>query len=173
MFRPLRLVVEAHAPQFAAHEELAQRRDRVIDGERRDQWAVLAHAMPAPPRHEARHAVVINVGDEHGLAKKFQHDVKQRPRVCRAGEILRVLGPVAPSDIVELERRARGLGLRDQRPCSLAFDALYGFGFALLGLFCRAEKANTFDLEIVLVERRSWVASDGHGESFRVWLAMN
>jgi hypothetical protein len=37
---------------------------------RRDQRAVLA-AMPAPPRHVARHVVVGDLGDELVFAEKF------------------------------------------------------------------------------------------------------
>src|SRR5262249_15588824 len=72
--------------------------------------------------------------------------------------------------------RERGCGGARQR--HLAFSlfarvALYRFGFAFVGLFSRAVKRTTVDLEFVAVERGALVFDDGQGTSFRVWLAMN
>src|SRR6516225_2054318 len=128
--------------------------------------------MAAPRRDELRHVVVGDLGDELILAEKVQHEAEICPRVGGACEVLRVLGPIAPGDVVELERRARVLGLRDQRPRALALDRLYFLGFALVRLLCTSEKLTTSDLESILPERRARVATDGHGRSFRVWLAM-
>src|SRR6516162_3893150 len=116
--------------------------------------------MAAPRRDELRHVVVGDLGDELILAEKVQHEAEICPRVGGACEVLRVLGPIAPGDVVELERRARAL------------DRLYFLGFALVRLLCTSEKLTTSDLESILPERRARVATDGHGRSFRVWLAM-
>src|SRR5262245_47889562 len=95
------------------------------------------------------------------------------PGVRRAREMLRVLGPVAAGNVVEPQRRPRLLGLDNERLCLLPLLPLYGFGFAPSRLLRRSEKAVTLDLKVVAVERGAWIASDGHGESFRVWLVMN
>src|SRR5262249_12701991 len=81
----------------------------------------------------------------------------------------------APGHIVEPQRGPRMLGLRDQRLGTLALDRLYLFGFAPRRLFRRAVKPMTSQLEVEVPERRATVLVlvDGHGESFRVWLAMN
>src|SRR5215471_3680972 len=83
-----------------------------------------------------------------------------------------MLSPIASGHVVEAQRRARVLGLRDQRLGSFALLPLYGFGFPSGGLLRRAEKATTVDLEVECVERRPLVASDRHGDSFRVWFLM-
>src|SRR3954453_5887774 len=129
--------------------------------------------MAAPPRDESGNIIVGKLGNQLVLAEELDQQPEQRPCVGRARQMLRVLRPVAPSDIVKPQRGARGLDLRDVRLGALAFLAFYCFGFAPRRLLCRAEKAMTSDLEIVLPERRARVASDRHGESFRVWLATN
>ena len=123
--------------------------------------------MPAPPCHELRHVVVGDLGDKLVLAEKLQHQAKPAPHV-RASEMLRVLGPIAAGDVVEAQRRARVLGLCDQRLGALALGRLYFFGFAPRRFFCTSEKLTISDLEAVLPERRARVASERHGRSFRV-----
>ena len=64
-------MIEAHAQNMlAVREQLAQRRDGMVDGEMRDQRAVLA-AMAASHRDQPRHIIVGDVGDELVLAEKF------------------------------------------------------------------------------------------------------
>src|SRR5262249_41129641 len=105
------------------------------------------------------------------LAEIVQHHAEPAPQVG-AREMLPVFGPVAPGHVVEPQRRARALGLRDVLLRPLALGSLYRFGFAARGLFRRAEKDMTSDLESIWPERRRRVAADGHGESFRVWFLM-
>src|SRR5262249_28043879 len=150
----------------AAREQRPQRVGRVVDGERRNITTVIF--VPAPPRYQPRHVVVGDLGDELVLAEKVQHEAEMHPGVRCACEVLRVLLPIAPGHVVELERGAGMLGLRDQRPRPLALDALYRFGFAARRLLRASEKLTISDLESVLPERRPRVASDGHGVTFRV-----
>src|SRR5262249_40447438 len=97
------------------------------------------------------------------------------PDVGRAGQMLRVLGPVPIGDVVEAQRGLGRRQLRDQ-PCRfLALGRLYFFGFTPRRAFRRAVKPMTSHLEVEVEIRRATVSVlvDGHGTSFRVWLAMN
>src|SRR5262252_7921774 len=96
------------------------------------------------------------------------------PDVGRAGQMLRVLGPVPIGDVVEAQR---GLGRRqlcDEPRCLLSLGRLYFFGFTPRRAFRRAVKPMTSHLEVEVEIRRATVSVliDGHGTSFRVWLAM-
>src|SRR5262249_29721255 len=108
------------------------------------------------------------------FTKKLE-DQPDPPPQFRAREMLPGLAPVAPGHIVEPQRGPRMLGLRDQRLGTLALDRLYLLGFAPRRLFCRAVKPMTSQLEVEVPERRAAVPVliDGHGVTFRVWLAMN
>src|SRR5262249_36925722 len=96
-----------------------------------------------------------------------QHSA-QCPCVGSSGEMLGMLGPVPTGDIIKSQRGLRLLGLGDERLGPLALLPFYDFSFSPGGLFRRAEKATTVDLEVVRVERRPRVASDRHRGSFRV-----
>jgi len=77
------------------------------------------------------------------------------------------LGPVTRGHVLQAQRRASRLDLRDQLPGLLALAALYRFGFALGGGLRGAVKSMSCELEIELPERRARVFVDGHGdESF-------
>jgi hypothetical protein len=86
--------------------------------------------------------------------------------------MLTVRLPESASDIVEAQRRARGLGLGNVLLGLLALAALYrlrvppgrGFGWSV--------KAMTSDAEFEVEERRTRLAVNGHGESFRVCAVM-
>src|SRR5262245_26423078 len=97
--------------------------------------------MPAPPRHELGQVVVGDLGNQLVLAEELDQHADERARVWCARKVLRVLGVVAPRNIIEPERGTRGFGLLDKAPCALARLPLYRFGFALRGLFGRAVKA--------------------------------
>src|SRR6516162_7265468 len=96
------------------------------------------------------------------------------PDVGRAGQMLRVLGPVAVGHVVELERCLGRRQLHDQRPRLLALSRLYLFGFAARRAFRRAVKPMTSHLEVVVEIRRAAVFGlvGGQETSFRVWLVM-
>src|SRR5262249_1595141 len=129
----------------------------------------------APPGHEARHVVVGNFGDELVLAEKVQHEAEVGRDVRRAGEMLRVLLPVAFGHIIELERGFGRRKLPDEFNRLLSRGRLYFCGFAAGCAFRRAVKPMTSHLEVKVEIRRATVSVfvDGHGTSFRVWLAMN
>src|SRR5262245_40445593 len=129
--------------------------------------------MPAPPCHQFGHVIVSDLGHQFVLAEIVEQDSQQPFGLQRPGQMLCVFGPIAPRHIVEPQRGVRVLGLRDQQLRALALLPLYRFGFPLVGLLGRAEKATTSDLKIVLPERGARVASDGHGVTFRVCTVMN
>src|SRR5262245_66116291 len=89
-----------------------------------------------------------------------------------------VLPDLLPPTLGHVVETQRGLGrrqLRDQ-PCRfLALGRLYFFGFTARRAFRRAVKPMTSHLEVEVEIRRAAVSVlvDGHGTSFRVWLAMN
>src|SRR5215831_11494174 len=83
--------------------------------------------------------------------------------------------PIAIGHVVELERCLGRRQLRDQPLRLLALGRFYLFGFAARRAFRRAVKPMTSHLEVVVEIRRAAISVliDGHGTSFRVWLAMN
>ena len=77
------------------------------------------------------------------------------------------LGPPPRGHVLQAQRRARRLDLRDQSLGLLARAALYRFGVPLGRGLRGAVKSMTCELEIELPERRARVFVDGHGdESF-------
>ena len=134
-------MIEAPAEQLRAREQLAQRRDGVVDSVRRNQ--IRFAPVPAPPCHEARDVVVGDLGQELVLAEEVEHEAEQGPCVRRARKVLRMFRPVATGEIVEFERRAGALDLRDVLLGPLTLGRLYLFGFASRRLFRRAVKAIT------------------------------
>jgi hypothetical protein len=169
MLRPFRLVCEADTPELAAGEELTQRGGRMVDGVGREQFLRCAKTpVPASPRHHARHVVIDNLGDELVLAEEVDQHAEQRPRVRRPGKVPRVLGPVASGHVVNAQRRARLLGLRDQELSPLALGRFYLLCFPPGRAFRRPVKAMTSPPEIVVPERRARLAVEGHGTSLRV-----
>src|SRR5262249_41489634 len=97
------------------------------------------------------------------------------PDVVRAGQMLRVLGPIAVGHVVELERCLGRRQLLDQRLGLLALGRFYFFGFAARRAFRRAVKPMTSHLEVEVPVWRAAVFGpvEGQGTSFRVWLVMN
>src|SRR5262245_42492898 len=94
--------------------------------------------------------------------------------VVGASMLLPDLLPVAIGDVVEPQRGLRRRELAHQLDRLLALGRLYFFGFAARRAFRRAVKPMTSHLEVEVPVRRATVSVfvDGHGTSFRVWLAM-
>jgi hypothetical protein len=174
MLTPLRLVLEADAPKLRAGKECAQLLGRVVDGVRRNQIRQFvrfgfARAVPAPPRHEPRHVVARDLGQELVLAKKLNQQREPVLGAIRPGVMLPDLLPVALGHIVELERGLGRRQLRDQPLRLLALGRLYFFGFAARRAFRRAVKPMTSDLEVEVPIWRARAAIERHaGESLRV-----
>src|SRR5262245_11776482 len=86
--------------------------------------------------------------------------------------VLPDLLPVPDADIVELKRGTRGFRLCDVLLGPLALGRFYFFGFAPGRGLGTPVKAVTTQPEVELPKRRAPILVDGHGTSFRVWLAM-
>jgi hypothetical protein len=131
--------------------------------------------MPASPCHELRHVVADNLGDQ--LVRAEMRTLDQQREivlgVVGARVVLPNFDPIATRNIVEAQRRARGRKLCDLRFGPLALGRFYFLGFAPGRALRRAVKAITSEPEIEVPERRAPLAVEGHGESLRVWLAMN
>jgi hypothetical protein len=74
--------------------------------------------------------------------------------------VLPDLKPISAGNVIQPQRCARGLCLRDYLPSFLAFLSLYGLGFTPRCGFGTAEKAMTSHLEVVPPERRAAVLED-------------
>src|SRR5262245_15569288 len=129
--------------------------------------------MSASPRDKSSNVIPGDVRQQLVLAEELDHQRESSLGIDSARSVLPVLLPEPASYVVEPQRGVRLLGLRDQCLRALVLGRLYFFGFAFRRLLCTSEKATISDLEIVLPERRARVASDGHGESFRVCTVMN
>src|SRR5262249_10866936 len=89
-----------------------------------------------------------------------------------------VLPDLLPPTLGHVVETQRGLGRRklpDEFNRLLSLGRLYFFGFTPRRAFRRAVKPMTSHLEVEVEIRRATVSVlvDGHGTSFRVWLAMN
>jgi hypothetical protein len=125
-----------------------------------------------PRRHAISARVVVSdVGQKLVLAEKFYQERKPLPCVAAARVVLR-LRPEPTGHVIEPQRRARDLALRNDLLRLLALGGLYFFGFAPGRGFGAAVKAMTVDAEFEVPVWRARLAIDGHGTSFRVWLAM-
>jgi len=124
--------------------------------------------MPAPPCHQPGDIVVGNVGDQLVLAEKLDRIAQLPFGVAGSRMVLSDFLPVTPSHVIEPQRRARGLGLRNGLLRLLALGALYRFGFTPGRGFGAAVKAMTVDSELEVEERRARLAVEGHGSSLRV-----
>jgi hypothetical protein len=71
--------------------------------------------MPPPPRHELRHIVAGDLGDQLVRAEMRTLDQQRQIMlgVVGSGMVLSDLLPVTERNVVEAQRRARGLGLRN------------------------------------------------------------
>src|SRR6516225_4027396 len=130
--------------------------------------------MPAPPRHNSRHVVACDVGQELVLAEELDQECKVMLGIVRARMMLPNLLPIALGHVVEAQRGLGRRQLRDEPRRLLSLGRLYFFGFASRRAFRRAVKPMTSHLEVEVEIRRATVSVlvDGQGTSFRVWLAM-
>src|SRR5262245_35598343 len=103
--------------------------------------------MSAPPCHQLRYIVVGDVGDQRILAKEVEQIADLPFGVPRTGMMLTDLEPIAAGNSVERERGCGGTRQRHLAFSLFACVALYRFGFAFVGLFSRAVKRTTVDLE--------------------------
>jgi hypothetical protein len=168
MLPPARFIVEVGTPDLGAGEKLADLLGGGVHGEWRKQRP--ANAVPAPPRHQPRHVVAGDLGDQLVLAKKLNQPCKLAPRIAgtMTSMMLPHLPPVAASNIVEPQRGPRGFRLHDVLLGALALDRLYFFGFPPGRGLGTPVKAITSPPKIVLPERRAGAAVEGHGTSLRV-----
>src|SRR5262245_47201904 len=148
----------------------------MVDRVRRDKGCrrdILSAPMPAPPCDQLGHVIVADVGDQHVLTEVLDQDSEQRPGIRRAGQMLRVLRPVARRDVVQAQRGLGLIDLRDQPPRPLALGGLYLLRFALVGGFRGPVKSMTSPVKVKMPVGRARPAVEGHGVTFRVLLAMN
>src|SRR5262245_62865605 len=131
--------------------------------------------MSAPPRNQLRHVVVSDLSQELVLAEEIDQERQPVLGTVSSSVMLPDLLPVPIGDVVEAQRGLGRRQLRDEPRRLLALGRLYLFGFAARRTFRRAVKPMTSHLEVEVPVRRSAVSVlvDGHGASFRVWLAMN
>src|SRR5262245_60582127 len=132
--------------------------------------------MHAPPRNELCHVVVSDVGHQNIRAEMWALDQEGDPMLGAISPhvMLPDLFPVALGHVVETQGRLGRRQLGDQPLLLLPLGRLYFFSFAARRAFRRAVKPMTSHLEVVVPVRRAAVFGlvDGHGASFRVWLAM-
>ena len=120
-------------------------------------------AMPAPPRHELRHVVAGDLGQEPVLAEMLDQEREPVLGALRARVMLPDFVPVAPGHIVEAQRCLCRRQLGNQCPRLLALCRFYFFGFTSRRAFRRAMKPMTVELEVEMPERRARTSVDGHG----------
>src|SRR5262249_42619850 len=148
---PFRLM---HARAQSGEQRL-ELHDRQVDGSGRDQL-VCARAMAAPPCDQRAHVIVADGGDRLVLTEKFDQERKPFPGVA-AGRVVLRFRPEPTCDVVESQRGARGLGLRNGLLRLRALDRFYFFGFAPGRGFGAAVKAMILDTEFeVPVGERGW-----------------
>src|SRR5262245_57497462 len=130
--------------------------------------------MPASPCDQPRHVVVGDSGQQLVLAEELDQERKLMLGVVGACMVLPGLLPIPIGDVVEAQRGLRRRELAHQLDRLLTLGRLYFFGFAARRAFRRAVKPMTSHLEVEVEIRRPTVSVlvDGHGESFRVWLAI-
>jgi hypothetical protein len=87
--------------------------------------------MPAPPCDELGHVAAGDLGQGLVLAEECDQPVELPPRIAgtAASEMRSDLRPPPTGDVVEAQRCARGLDLRDALPRRLALSALYRLRF--------------------------------------------
>jgi hypothetical protein len=130
-------------------------------------------AMSAPPRDQLGNVVTRDLRQQSFLAEEFDQQFQPMLGAGRVGVMLPNLLPVPARNIIEPQRSARGLSLRDQPSRLLTLGGFYFFRFPPGRALCRAVKAMTAPLEIEVPEWRARIFIDGHDTSLQVCAAIN
>lgn len=115
--------------------------------------------MPPSPRDQLRHLVIADLGQQRCGPEIIDQSLDVPPcRICTS-VMLTDLIPIPAGDVIQLGRRRGCCGLYESlRP--VAFGPLEGFGLTPARASRRAVKANTFVLEVEMIERAVFVLVD-------------
>ena len=119
--------------------------------------------VSAPPGDHVGHDFVDDVSQSLALQVRTGHQsVEVGESLICADLVLSHLVEIAHTRrVYEQIRGVRQTALQ-QRPPSLSFGAFYRFRFATARAARRAAKSRTPELEVIVVERRTFVTIDGH-----------
>jgi ABC-type dipeptide/oligopeptide/nickel transport system permease component len=118
-----------------------------------------------PPRHQLRHVVAGDFGQEFMPAKMVKQHIKLSPCIVGTGMVLAYLVPIATGYAIKIKTKRDGTGLFEILPCALALYPLRLFGLAFASLFRSAVKPMASQLKVVLIERRVFSAIDRHDDA--------